>query len=158
MSDEPPATLPQPLPGVPPPPPKLNSGQLWLSLLAPPLFAVLVMVVLAFLPGAWLKSGDWLGVAGLLITLGVLAGWVLFIICLRKRYRGASFVILILAYPLLQGSIGAAILFFGCLAIALGPWQGKQDPRSSQHLLDPPPAAEVFWTDDRPRAVHRERS
>ena len=109
-------------PGVPPPPPKLNLKTLWISLLLPPGAMTLFMIVLNLMPDVVNgPNGD--TALTLLCTgacLAAMAGWIFYILCLSARFRGASLVLLILAYPVLQVVLLFSIFFVGCLAIV---WQ-----------------------------------
>ena len=51
------------------------------------------------------------------MVLGIVIGWVMFITCVSRRFRGSSLVFLIIGYPLLQTSICFAVFFLGCIAI-----------------------------------------
>lgn len=115
--------IPAPIsPGVPPPPPKLDLKTLWISLLLPPGAMTLFVIVLNLMPDVMDgPSGD---TALTLLCVGaciaITVGWVLFIVCMNKRFRGASLVLLILAYPILQVVVLFSIFFVGCLAMV---WQ-----------------------------------
>lgn len=106
-------------PGVSPPPPKLNLKQLWLALLLPPAVLTLFMVWFNVFPkmidG---PNGDMaFTILCVFVCLATIVGWVLFSLCLLVRFRGASLVLLILAYPIFQAVLLFAIFFVGCLAI-----------------------------------------
>lgn len=50
------------------------------------------------------------------VGLGIMAGWVLFLVCLNERLRGRSLVLLLLAYPVVQIFVNVALFFAGCVA------------------------------------------
>ena len=122
-----PPSLSSPVPGTPP---RIKLGQLWISLILPPGLTILGLLML-FLA----KSIDdqWFSVAIYMMGAGLIFGWVLFIICISKRYRGVSLVLLIIAYPLLEGTIVGALFFTGCFWVALTSWDGHGPPEESSY-------------------------
>ena len=106
-----------PGPAVPSPPPELNRTRLWISLLTPPgaafiLSAVFLMIILQ---SNSLNSLNTLGPICIIACIVILGCWALYIHTLAQRFRGSSFVLLILAYPILQVTLSLAIFFTGCL-------------------------------------------
>lgn len=53
----------------------------------------------------------------MLILPGLIGGWLLFANCLSVRFRGRSFVILVLLYPFVQIPIIATAFFLGCVVL-----------------------------------------
>ena len=109
----------QPLdPGVPPPPPKLNAKVLWITLLGPPLAMALGMLVMVSLDNSTVGNNGEL-VFGTIWSLAAVASAIaygFFIHTIYQRFRGTSLVLMIIAYPILEGIIMFAIFFVGCLA------------------------------------------
>lgn len=109
-------------PEIPPPPPQLQVKSLWLSLLLPSGALALCMIGLNIV-SATSTSADLEATLTLLCVIAGLTtiiGWILYIVCLSKRFRGSSLVLLILAYPILQAVLLFSIFFVGCLALV---WQ-----------------------------------
>lgn len=105
------------IPGVPPPPPTINTRRLWITLLAPSAAMVLVMAIM-------FSSQDVLGGGEALFTVTFALACIVCAVCwgfyihtVSQRFHGTSLVLLILAYPILQGILLMAIFFTGCLAI-----------------------------------------
>ena len=109
----------QPAP-VPGPPPELNRVRLWVSLLAPPVAALVLSAVffILVLRSNSLQSLNALGPICIIACVAILGFWALYIHTLSKRFRGSSLVLLILAYPILQVVLSLAIFFTGCLGAA----------------------------------------
>jgi hypothetical protein len=113
MSDP---TIPQtPVPGVPPPPPKINTLRLWATLLAPSVVMILIMFVLTFSSNN--LSDTFFTAACFIVCIVTAVAWGFFIHTIVQRFRGTSLVLLILAYPILQSILIFGIFFVGCLAI-----------------------------------------
>lgn len=109
---------PQNPPGVPPPPPKLNQRNLWISLLAPPgamLFATIILVFLINMLTGSASAETTFQAACWVICLLTAGAWGLYIHTLAQRFRGWSLGLLILAYPILQSIVLFSIFFVGCL-------------------------------------------
>ena len=109
-------------PEIPPPPPQLQVKSLWISLLLPPGVLTLCMIFLNIVPDQ-INGTDIEATFTLLCVVACLTsivGWILYILCLSKRFRGSSLVLLILAYPILQAVLLFSIFFVGCLALV---WQ-----------------------------------
>ena len=89
--------------------PKLNRVLLWWSLLLP-----LAVTASALFCGVLFSDtpDQPFGFVG----LGIMAGWVLFLVCLNARLRGWSLVLLLLAYPVVQLFVNVALFFAGCVA------------------------------------------
>ena len=109
-------------PEIPPPPPQLQVKSLWISLLLPSGALTLFMVVLNIMPGLMNGPGSETTLTLLCVVacIATIIGWILYIVCLSKRFRGSSLVLLILAYPILQAVLLFSIFFVGCLALV---WQ-----------------------------------
>lgn len=117
MSDP---TLPQDLtPGVPPPPPELNTRRLWITLLAPSAVMVLIMVLLFLVMETLDPSASEFFFTASCIAVCIVSAvsWGFFIHTISQRFHGTSLILLILAYPILQGVLVFAIFFVGCFAI-----------------------------------------
>lgn len=82
----------------------------------PPALMALLLVGMIFrkaiVPG--LKEGLYMQFMCLLVCIATVAGWGLFINTLVRRFRGASLVLLILAYPMMQFVVLFALFFAGC--------------------------------------------
>lgn len=116
--------VPQPpIPGMPPPAPELNRRRLWLSLLLPPGTMAIIIIIFSILvtiaDGQVAETS--FTVICVIVCLASLAGWILFMNTMCKRFRGGSLVILILAYPIAQAILLFSIFFVGCLALI---WSG----------------------------------
>ncbi len=108
---------PSVVPGVPPPPPKLNTKRLWITLLAPSAVMVFIMVALFFAMDS-LGGGDvFMTVSCSILCIAFGIAWGFYIHTLYQRFRGPSFALLIIAYPVLQAVLIFGIFFGGCLAI-----------------------------------------
>lgn len=128
---------------VPPPPPKIDLKLLWGSLLLPPGVTFLTMAgMIVFLRDANSEI-DWFSLSLTICFFSTLTGWVMFILCISKRYRGSSYVLLLLAYPILEGVVAGAIFFVGCLTFALGTWEGKRPPEEKA-VIEPAPSTPVL--------------
>ncbi|NNM29012.1 MAG: hypothetical protein HKO57_05785 [Akkermansiaceae bacterium] len=99
--------------------PALNLKLLWASILVPPGLAAVGMTIFAIAADRDAFMEIFFPIACAVVCVGTLGGWVASILALRQRFRGPSFVLLSLAYPLAQSTIIFTIFFAGCfVAIA----------------------------------------
>ncbi|BCX48416.1 hypothetical protein HAHE_23240 [Haloferula helveola] len=106
-------------PGLPPPPPKIETGKLWLSLLLPQGFLV-ASVILMLLPEFGIPHGgiiESFAIGGLqLFWISGIICWVKFGQVVNRRFQGTGAVLMILGYPIAQVSVGLALFFGICMA------------------------------------------
>lgn len=103
-------------PTKPTPKRRLPLEQFWASLLFPPILSVLSLSLIA-------ANLNWFGPESQMLIIapafGVLIGWIMFFLCIRRRYRGPSLVLLTAGYPIVLSLICGGIFFFGCLFLLL---------------------------------------
>lgn len=107
---------PSVVPGVPPPPPKINVRRLWLTLLTPSIVMVFIMVALFFAADSMRGGEVFMTIACSILCIAFGVAWGFYIHTLYQRFRGPSLALLILAYPVLQATLIFGIFFAGCLA------------------------------------------
>lgn len=105
-----------PVPGVPP---RLNRTRLWVSLLVPPVVTLALTVAFLVVVSQNLsgRTDSLFTILCIIACLVTMSCWGLFIHTLNERLRGASFVLLVLAYPVLQVVMAVAVFFTGCVTM-----------------------------------------
>ena len=101
-------------PALPEPPPRIRTGRLWLSLLAPPAITAATNLVIGCCQAAG-QYGEGMLVSLLVGTVAILAFLFVYLSAIRPRFRGRSAVLLGFAYPVGQIVVCLAVWFGSCL-------------------------------------------